>query len=159
MLHQCEVKGPTDEYILDRTVRDVNDAGYRGVRLVLKSDQEHAIVSFAEQVAVKREGETVPMVSPQGDPASNGEVENWIGRCKGQLRTIKLATEANLGLNIIPGHPLWDWMVLWSSQLINRYRVDEEGYTAIQRVRGRRCRKPLCLFGEFVHWKPASQRA
>ena len=54
--------------------------------------------------------------------------------------------------------PIWDWMVQWSAQLINRYLMDEHGYTGMQRIRGKTCRKPLCLFGEFVLWKPSQIR-
>ena len=99
--------------MVDRVVRGIGDVGYAGVRLVLKTDQEHAMVRFAEEVGARRVGESVPQLSPQGDPASNGEVESWIGRVKGQLRTIKMATEANLELKIMPTHPLWEWMVEW----------------------------------------------
>ena len=73
-LHQCESKGPADDYMVERTIRDINDAGYNGERIVLKSDQEHAIVSVGEEVGIRRSGETVPQVSAQGDPASNGDV-------------------------------------------------------------------------------------
>ena len=61
-------------------------------------------------------------------------------------------------LKIMPSHPLREWMVEWSAQLINRYKVDEHGWTGVQRVRGKRCRKPICLFGEQVLWKPLEIR-
>ena len=95
-LHKCEVKRPHDEYMVAKAVRDVDEAGYSGVRMVMKTDQGHAMVKFAEHVVARRSGETVPQVSPQGDPASNGDIESWIGRVKGHLRTLKLAIEANL---------------------------------------------------------------
>lgn len=153
-MNQCETKGVGEGYMVDRTIRDINEAGYGGVRLVLKSDQEFSIVDVAEQVGIDRPGETVPQVIPQGDSQSNGEITGWIGRCKGQIRTLKLSTESHFNWKIIPGHPIWEWMVEWGAQLINRYRVDDDGRTGVQIIRGKRCRKPICMFGEKVLWKP-----
>ena len=33
-LHQCEVKGPADEYIVDKTISDIDEAWHAVVRLV-----------------------------------------------------------------------------------------------------------------------------
>ena len=53
-------------------IKDMDEAGYIGSRLVVKSDQERAMVRLVEKVCEDRIGESVPMVAPQGHSASNG---------------------------------------------------------------------------------------
>ena len=43
---------------------------------------------------------------------------------------------------------------MWSAQLLNRFRIDQEGKTGTQRVRGRTSNKDVCHFGEKVLWMP-----
>ena len=87
------------------------------------------VLLFAEQVGTRRSGEIVLQVSPQGDPSSNGEVESWIGRAKGQLRTIKAATEANLELKIMQTKELQHGRVamIASSGFLAQELADKKG--------------------------------
>ena len=50
-------------------------------------------------------------------------------------------------------HPIWTWLVEWSAISINRYHIGKDRLTAQQRHSGRRCEKPIALFGEKVLYK------
>ena len=89
----------------------MDEAGYMGSRLVVKSDQERGMVRLVEKVCEDRRGESVPMVGPQGHSASNGEVEPWIRRVKYQTRMIATYTSAQLGQTLNEEHPVWPWLL------------------------------------------------
>ena len=153
-LHQAESKGSEDHYIWNRLIMDMDEIGYRGEKLIIKSDQERPITAVVNLICEHRNGQTVPMESPQGDSASNSEVEGWIRRAKEQVRTLKLQLESNIGQDITVDHPVWPWLVEWSAQVVNRFRVGEDGRTGIQRIRGKRSHKEICGFGERVVYMP-----
>ena len=153
-LHQTICKGLEDRYVIQRIIDDIDEAGYIGERIVLRSDQEHTIVAVGEAVAEGRRGATTPMRLQQADSQANGEVEGWIGRAKCQVRTLKDCLESHVREHIGIRHPVWEWMLEWSAGLMNRYRVGGDGKTGLQRIRGKRSHKQVCIFGEKVLWMP-----
>ena len=76
--------------------------GYR--RLVLKSDQEPAILQLKEQVKDERTEEIIMEMSPVEDSRSNGEIEKAIQDVQGQIRTLKSSMEGRYGRTIEPSH-------------------------------------------------------
>lgn len=76
------------------------------------------------------------------------------------MRTIKLATESNLGYTSVNKQNLA--VALggggWSARLVSQFRVDSAGHTAQQRIKRRRSGTQLCLFAEFVWRKPLHLR-
>ena len=74
-------------YAVKKAVQNINLLGYS--KIVLKCDQEPAIVSLRD--AIKRElgTTTVPEESPVGESQSNGEVEGAIKLIKAQIRTMR----------------------------------------------------------------------
>ena len=74
--HMCMKKGPEDKWIASRIAKDIEYCGYKGSRVVLKCDQEAALVAVQGEVAKMREGvPTIPRHSPVGESQSNGRVE------------------------------------------------------------------------------------
>ena len=60
--------------------KDILDqSGYEGEKITMKSDQEPSIVSLKRAVSAARTGETVPIESPVRSSKSNGRMENAIG--------------------------------------------------------------------------------
>ena len=53
----------------------LNQAGCRGTKVVLKSDQEESIIAPKKAVAIKRQAETVPIDAPVRDSRANGAME------------------------------------------------------------------------------------
>ncbi len=90
-LHQCTEKGGGDRWIAKRIVEDIADRGYEGANIILKCDQERALVEIQKEVAKLRgaTAQTVLVNSPVGESQSNGEVDNAVGRLKGLVRIIK----------------------------------------------------------------------
>ena len=56
----------------------IEQSGYIGEKLILKSDQEPSIVALKNATAAARVGETVPIESPVRASKSNGMMENAV---------------------------------------------------------------------------------
>ena len=63
----------------------LDQSGYEGEKITMKSDQEVSIVALKRAVAAARLGETVPIESPVRSSKSNGRMENAIEVWQGQL--------------------------------------------------------------------------
>lgn len=148
-------KGVGDGWIVDRIVGDLEECGYGGTTIKIKCDQEPAILEVQRAIAEKRAaGKTVPENSPVGDSRSNGRAENTIGRFQGNLRTILSDLEANLGIRVRGGHPLFPWAVKWAGDVMTRYALNASGRTAIQEIRGTKSYRSIAKFGEKIFYMP-----
>ena len=70
-----EAKGVTDSSLKCAKER-IDESGYFGTRVVLKSDQEESIKVLKRAIAVKRQADTVMIESPVRDSKSKGSVES-----------------------------------------------------------------------------------
>ena len=89
-----ESKGVNEEavkWMIDR----IDEAGYAGQKVVLKSDQEPAILALKRAVAVSREGEASLIESPVRESKPTGP---WSERCeRGKGRCEQCAAVLNTG--------------------------------------------------------------
>ena len=61
--------------------------------------------------------------------------------------------KGRIGVKIPFGHPIWPWIVEYSSFLLNRFEVGKDGKTAYERTRGKKAKVYGVEFGECVLWK------
>ena len=64
-------------------------AGYTGMKVTIRSDQEPSLIAFKEALAVKRAAETSLIESPARESKSNGLVERAIRNWRDQSRTLR----------------------------------------------------------------------
>ena len=147
-----ESKGPVD-WVVKWIVDKLDEIGYRGVAITLKSDQEPAIIALKRAVAAKRSGVTTPIDSPARESQCNGAVEQAVRRWQGQLRTLKGHYEENMGSKLPVAHPLMGWLVLWAGEVLLKYKVRESGRTAYENITGHRVKHPVVMFGETLNFK------
>ena len=154
--HVAQMKGATDEWLVDRICKDMEEFGYGGVPVRIKSDQEPAIVQLQTSVIGRRgDSITVPVNSPVGDSASNGRVENAIKRVRGMVKVIRSGLEAKWGVRVGPDHPVYPWLFEWAADLITRYaEVGSTGKSAAQLIKGNRSSRSIAQFGEKVMYMP-----
>ena len=117
--------------------------------VVLKSDQENAIMDVLNNVAKRRsadsklesfegrgpqsvgpQGRVIHEVSPTGSSGSNGVIERTVQAIEGQVRTIKLALESRIGVEIPSDHDVVPWIVEYAATIINKGQVGADGKTA-----------------------------
>ena len=160
--HAVPVKGDDeDHYVADLIASDVAFMGH--VRLLIKSDNEPALLKLAEAALVKircqvQKGESsVESASSEQaaehESASNGGTECGIRSVRGLFRTIKLCTQRRIGQEIPPTHPLSTWLLEHVCLLLNALHVGEDGKTAWRRLRGRDFGQRLIGFAENVFYK------
>ena len=148
--HVVKCKGTGDEWIVERTIKDIEEFGYGGCAVKLKCDQEPAIMDLQKSICNKRAAKTVPVNSPVGDSQSNGRVENAIRRVQAGIRSVKHATEAEIKTVVSTGHTLFPWLVEWAADLLTRYSVNGSGRTPVQEIRGSKSMRPIAKFGEKI---------
>jgi len=78
LAHVVPVKGANQEWVAEQLCRDLIKLGHHG-DLILKSDQEPAIVDLLREVArLRGNKKTILEQSPVGDSRANGLVERSI---------------------------------------------------------------------------------
>ena len=99
---------------------DIEEFGYGGAPVRIKSDQEPAIVDVQRAVIAKRgNAPTVPVNSPVGDSQSNGRLENAMVRT--MVKTILSSLESKWGVRVTRDHPVYLWVFEWAADLMTRY--------------------------------------
>ena len=81
-------KGPTESAVKWFSGK-IDQAGCRGVKVVLKSDQEESIIALKKAVAIKRQAPKVNIESPVRDSQANGNAERAVRTWAAQLRTMR----------------------------------------------------------------------
>ena len=115
--HVVPEKGTRYDWVANQLERDVRRLGYHG-RIVVKSDGENAARSLMDELARKRkELPTVVETSKAYDSKSNGRAEGAVRRLESQVRTLKIATERNLGVVMDVHSLLFEWLVEHSADL------------------------------------------
>ena len=99
------------------------------MKVTIKSDQEPAIVSLKQAVAIKRSSETSLIESPVRDSKSNGMAEVAVKTWAGQVRTIKHHLESRIGRKMPKDCALMTWLIAWGAEVRNRFRVQANGRT------------------------------
>ncbi len=149
-------KGPSDGWVVKRLAQDIEEFGQRDI--ILKTDGEPAIVSLQGAVQGARQGRTIPRNPPAYNPQSNGACEKGVQDVTGQVRLLKLALEARLGVAIPQSARIMDWMIPHGAFLVSKYSVGHDGMTAYERLNGRKWSRPIVEFGEVVLGKLATRR-
>ena len=160
----CDQKG-ADDPVVKRLSNFIKDSGIS--KMVYKTDQESALRSTIEE-ALRRTGrsgvfesfEAVPELSAVGESASNGKAERAVQTFEDQLRTLKSALDSRLKQKVPVNHPLMNWRVEHTANVINRYAVTSDGSTPYQALHGERSTLKVVEFAEqVVFYVPKKLRA
>lgn len=147
-------KGAAHTWVQRRCAQWIDSLGH--TKVVMKCDNEPAIVALARDIRANRaEGmETAIEHSPTGESQSNGTAERGIGIIEGVIRTMKDALESRIGTTIPATCKALTWLVEHAAYLYSRCCVGKDGRTPFERWKGRRCKRPLCEFGERILYMP-----
>ena len=134
-------------------VAKLDASGYHGVEIALKSDNEPSILALKDSIALKRKGETSLLESPVRESKSNAHVERAIRSWRDQFRTLRHYTERRFGRAIPRESPLMSWLVSWSAEVLNRFKVRPNGRTAHEMATLHKVRHKVLAFGEKVYFQ------
>ena len=148
-------KSTTDEdysrYVVHAVMKDLKSLDYK--KIVLKSDQEKALVALQERLRQLRNGineQTILENSPVGESQSNGVVEKAVQEVENLAGTLLAALEERLDIVLPIESAVFAWLIDYSSVLINRYRVGKDGQTPTQRHKDIKHHRAMAEFGEQV---------
>ena len=145
-------------FVAKRIVTFMKECGCEGADIIVKADQEPAVVSLLERVAQERSdnggrGRKIIEHSPKYSSKSNGIVERAIRSVEEQMTTMRSAAEGRLGVRWEHDHWVWAWIAEYASFLLNRFEVGHDGKTAYERCRGKSVKVEGLEFLESVWWK------
>jgi len=106
-------------------------------RMVVKSDQEPAILKLIEATLRERHQDITTEQSPVGEHAANGVAERAAQAIQGQARTFKLALEARTGKSICETSAILPWLIRHAAMTLNIGQRGDDGRSAWERVKGR----------------------
>ena len=90
----------------------LRSSGHRG-RVLIKTDNEPAVLSLKEEMMMRLEVGVIPVESARNEPESNSSAENGVKLFKGMLWVHLLALERKLNGNIPSQHPVWSVWRTW----------------------------------------------
>ena len=140
-------KGVTN-YTVKRLSSDIQLLGHK--KVILKSDNENAIVALKKAVKNERPEDIQLEESPAYDSKSNGDAERAIQMVQDQIKTIKDDLETQYGVKISEDHQCLAWLVAHAGNTIDRYHVNKDGKTSFERWKGRPFKRAVAKFGENV---------
>ena len=128
-------------------------------RLLLRSDNERALLAFLRAAAAGLEGvDVIGQASPEGDHAANGLAEVGAREVKAQTRVLKSHLEEGLKRQLDWSEPMAAWLVRHSANCLSRYRIQSDGKTLDQRRKGKRWRRQAAELGEKAEFLPVAAR-
>ena len=145
-------------WVLKWIIGKIDEMGYAGVKVTIKSDGEPAMIALVEAIAVARKAETVPIRSPVRESRCNGKVERAVRTWRGQFVAIKDHVETQIGKELSSDSAILTWLVMHAAQSLNCYRVLGNGRTPYELVTGHRLKAVAVPFGERVHFLIATDK-
>ena len=147
----AEKKGATAE-VVKWCCNTLEDSGYGGNEVSVKTDQEPAIVSLRQGIAANRAADTVPLNSPVRCSKSNGRMENAVRRFQGNLCVLKQYFESKVKRQLPSDSAMFTWLIPWAAECLNQFKVGANGLTCYERITKHKCRHEVFGFGESVMW-------
>ena len=122
-------------------------------RLLIKTDNEPAILAL-KALAVRELGvDAITVESPPQESESNRAVENGVTLLKGLLRVHLLALERKIGGTAPTRHPVMAWLVEHVADVVTKYLQGADVRTAYERLFGKKVHEEGLEFGERIQWR------
>lgn len=147
-----EHKGAQQD-VIKWVVDKLEECGYSGVPVTLKSDQEPAMISLKQGIAIRRKAETPMIESPVRESKSNGRIERAIRKWQAQFRTIRHHLESRLRTSLDNQCALVEWMIVWVADMLSKFKVHENGKTNYEMNTQHKCKHKIIGFGEKVYFQ------
>ena len=147
-------KGSSGRFAVDKAIDYIHGQGDTGARIVIKTDQEPAICTWAKDlVEAREEGRTIVEQSPVRSSGSNGRAERAAQTIEGQIRVLLLSLEEHLGFKVDAREPIVSYLPEFAAFLLNRLEVGKDGKTPYERTKGKKSKVLGVHFGEKVLYK------
>ena len=150
---EVDKKGVDSGIGVDWLTSMLDMAGYAGVKITIRSDQEPSIKAVKNAVAIKRAAVTAMIESPVRESKSNGRIERAVRTWRDQFRTMKHYYERRSKSKLESGSANSTWLISWAAEVLNKFKIQECGRTAFERLTSHRCTHAIVGFGEVVDFQ------
>ena len=149
------MKGSSGRYSVDKVLDFMEEVGDQATAVIVKTDQENAIVSglIDDVVQAREDGRTLREEACKYSSGSNGRVERAVLEVEGQMRAIVLAFEERVGEQVDPKEPIAQFIPEFAAFMLNRLKVGKDGKTAAERCKGKRATVVGLGVGEKLLWR------
>ena len=131
----------------------IQELGYTNSPIRIRNDQEPSALKVINTIIEQRAAQTVLEESPRASSQSNGAAEIGVQHAQGHVRALHRALEDSYKCKIPINHNTIPWLCMHAGFCHNRFQLGHDGHTPYRRIKGRDFDKPLCEFGECVHFK------
>ena len=152
--------GATDGTDMEWLIRDISEelkswGHYGGAtgNLVMKSDGEPAIIALRDAVARYHGGVVTPEQPPPGESQAMGAEEESGKTMRGMVKVYKDQLEDKASMKLEATDVILLWMIRWAAMAYSRFKVGDDGKTAYERQKGRKCKLEVVPMGESVMYK------
>ena len=120
---EVDKKGVESGIGVDWLTSRLDMAGYAGVKITIRSDQEPSIKAVKNAVAIKRAAVTAMIESPVRESKSNGRIERAVRTWRDQFRTLKHYYERRSKSKLENGSAISTWLISWAAEVLNKFKV------------------------------------
>ncbi len=148
--HVVSSKGSGTQEAVGQVLRDLRRMGHHG-KIVVKTDQESAIIDLLRTVAKERgEARTVFETAARSDSKGNGEAEKAVQSIEEMVRTLMVDLEERCGEPLSVTEPFFEWLMEHACDLLNKYHVRKGNQTAWEAIKRGPYTGDVYLFGAPV---------
>ena len=111
--YAVDSKEASEEWSIHQICEDLETVGLKDDRIIVKDDQEPAIIDIAKEIGLNRGGRFGTAVDNLrvGDSDSNGTIERAIQDVAGQCRTMPSAFEEKLKIKVTLKHAVMPCLI------------------------------------------------
>ena len=91
--------------------------------------------------------------SPVRVSKAKGKIERAFRTFQSQLRTLRCRLEDRIHCKVPKGSPMMSWLINFTSDVLNRYKIQPNGRTNFEMTTGHRFKQATCVFAEKAHYK------
>ena len=95
---------------------------------------------------------------PRRVAKADGKMERAVRSFQGPLRVLKFHSERGIKRQLPSSCALFSWLISWTSEVMNKFKVQSDGRTAYERITKHRCNDVVVGFGESVLWQQAQDK-
>ena len=144
----CDTKG-NDPYVTARLASFLEQSGVH--QMTYMCDQEKPLDAMIKHMLMHLNitGEwvgAVPERSAVGESQSNGRAEKSVQQIEDHIRCLKGELEHRIQSRIPSDHAVLKWLVEYSSVILLKYHLQDNGMTAYEYVHGHRAGEKLAYF-------------
>ena len=108
---------------------------------------------ICEVIAVAGHRDTIPIHLPVRCSKANDKMERAIRTYQGQFRTLKHFSETGIKRQLMSSCAMCSWLVAWTADVLNSFKVHDGGRTAYERITRPWCNHMAIGFWETAVWQ------